>query len=180
MSISKAMLSASPEDLVTLFVQQCRQRPQIRPLGDGGAHVSVVVEYRQPRPHAVRRPEDVVVFTLWFRSCRTTSSPMPVSSTRLTKVGRSSTLAMSSTTLRDTPPGTCSTRPTFAPAGDIGAQGIPFHIHKYGAQNHNAHLSRSFRCVVTNFDFYYTQAPALRQRKRRKPQRELRSRCGFP
>ena len=47
----------------------------------------------------------------------TTSAPVPVSSTRLTKVGRSSTLAMSSARLRLTPPWTTSTRPEFRPPG---------------------------------------------------------------
>ena len=65
------------------------------------------------------------MLTLWSCSLRITSAPVPVVSTRLTKVGRSSTLAMSSTRFRLTPPWTISTRPAFRPPGIYTSAGYP-------------------------------------------------------
>ena len=140
----------------------------------------MVVEYRQPRPHAVRGPEDVVGVHLVVLQLPHYILPHAGVVHQTDEGGPQLHIGDVLHHVAGYAAGNLLHPSHVAPAGDIGAQGIPFHIHKYGAQNHNAHLSRSFRCVVTNFDFYYTQASALRQRKRRKPQRELRSRCGFP
>ena len=48
------------EDLVTLFVQGVRNGHQIRPLGNGGAHIAVLIKHSQPGTHAVAGLADIV------------------------------------------------------------------------------------------------------------------------
>ena len=63
---------------------------------------------RDPEAHQVKKGN------MWYFGYKAHAG---VDETRLTKVGRSSTLAISSTTLRLTPPCTCSMRPALRPPG---------------------------------------------------------------
>ena len=49
---------AVPEDLISALIQRVAQRQKIRPLGNGGVDVAVVVKDRKPCPHAVRAVTD--------------------------------------------------------------------------------------------------------------------------
>ena len=48
------------KDLVALVQEQLGQGRGVRPLGDGGGHIAVVVKDGQPGAHAVRHPLDVL------------------------------------------------------------------------------------------------------------------------
>ena len=48
------------KNFVALFLQQAGQRGGVRPLGDGGVHIAVVVKDGQPGAHAVRHALDVL------------------------------------------------------------------------------------------------------------------------
>ena len=106
------------EDLVALLLQQGGQRGGVRALGDGGVDVAVVVKDGQPGAHAIGDLLDVpgvdLVVVQFIDDVLAHAGVVHPDPRRL---GRSSTLAMSSATFRLTPPCTCSMRPAFRPPG---------------------------------------------------------------
>ena len=127
------------EDLVSVIVQNVHNRPQIRPLGNGGHHVAAVVENGQPGAHAVRHGPDVIRVDLVVLQLadHVRSSAGGVHQTDeggpQLHVGNVLHQIPADAAVDDLHPS------GVPPTGNIYIGGIPLNIHENGAQHHNTH-----------------------------------------
>ena len=145
------------KNLVAVVIQNVRDGQKVRPLGDGGRHIALVIKYRQPGAHTVPGTADVVridlvVFQL-LDHVRTVAAPVH----QADKGGPKLTVG---DVLRHVP--SHAAVDPFHPAGvaPVGNKitvGIPLHIHKNRTDDHNAHRSLFlrflfvFRAIISAF-----------------------------
>ena len=124
---------------VTLLLQQAGQRGGVRPLGDGGVHIAVVVKNGQPCAHAVRLFLDKAGVDLV--PCQLVDDVLSHAGViHQTHKGGAQlyvgdilhhVAAYTAVYLLDAS--------GVAPAGDIGGKGIALDIHKNSSDDYDAH-----------------------------------------
>ena len=132
------------KDLVALFFQQLGQRGGVRPLGDGGADIAVVVKHGQPGAHAVRYFFDVsgidlvlsqLVDNVLARACVVHQADKGGPQLHIGNI-LCHVAAHAAVDLLDPA--------RVASAGNVGGERIPLDIHKHRTDDYDTHTKKPF------------------------------------
>ena len=133
---------------ISFLLKQGKQGRQVRPVGDGSAHVVVVVKDGQPGAHAVGYLPDQAGIHAVFLEARQYVFSGAVGIHQGKEHGIKPQVAQ---VFRDIPADTAVDIPDFSgvpPAGNIGAGGISLDIHKDAANHNNTHVLLLFRSFI--------------------------------
>ena len=128
-----------PKNLVSVLFQGVGNGQQIRPLGNGRGHISVVVEDRQPGSHAVSGFADIVgVHPVAFQLAHNIRTGSAV----VHKADKGGAQLAVRDVLRHVSPDAAMNllhAPRVPSGGDKCRRGIPLDIHKYRADDNHSH-----------------------------------------
>ena len=130
------------KNFIAFFGQQVGQGIGVRPLGDGGHHIALIIEHSQPGAHAVRHALDIAGVHLVARQFINHILPCASVIHQAYKGGAQlhvgdilRHIAAHTAVYLFYPPG-------VAPARNIGGKGVPLDINKNCADDNDPHAKR--------------------------------------